>query len=95
MKAEFVQDLRCPACGRDRVLELRVERSDAREAREGTLRCRACGTEFAVHRGVPELLHEPPEHMLAEAPSAHHTVVCPTVVCCTCESGQVERLVRS
>lgn len=67
MKAEFVQDLRCPACGRDRVLELRVERSDAREAREGTLRCRACGTEFAVHRGVPELLHEPPEHMLAEA----------------------------
>jgi SAM-dependent methyltransferase len=49
------------------VLELRVEQSDAHEVREGSLRCSACATEFAVHRGVPELLHDPPEHILAEA----------------------------
>ncbi len=67
MKAEFAGGLRCPACRRDHTLELRVSASDAREVREGTLRCRACGGVFAVHRGVPELLHEPPEHVVAEA----------------------------
>ncbi len=35
--------------------------------REGRLRCGICHSEFAVHRGVVELLHEPPEHILAEA----------------------------
>jgi SAM-dependent methyltransferase len=27
----------------------------------------ACGTAFALHRGVPELLYNPPKHILAEA----------------------------
>ena len=31
------------------------------------LRCHACGNEFAVHRGVPELLFEPAEHIVKEA----------------------------
>jgi SAM-dependent methyltransferase len=67
VKAELVEQLRCPACRRDHVLQLRVESSDEREVREGRLRCSACASEFAVHRGVVELLHEPPPHILAEA----------------------------
>jgi SAM-dependent methyltransferase len=67
VKAELVRELRCPACRRDGVLELHAQASDVREVREGSLRCGACGTEFGVHRGVPELLHDPPEHILAEA----------------------------
>ncbi len=67
MKAQFAEQLRCPACRRDHTLALSVQASDAREVREGALRCSACESEFAVHRGVVELLHEPPAHILAEA----------------------------
>jgi SAM-dependent methyltransferase len=67
VKAEFAQRLRCPACRRDRVLELDALESDAQEAREGSLRCSVCGSEFELHRGVPELLHNPAAHILAEA----------------------------
>ncbi len=67
VKLEFARELRCPACGGDHTLKLRAEESDEREVREGRLRCSACATEFAVHRGVGELLHEPPEYILAEA----------------------------
>lgn len=67
MKADFAQALRCPACHSDGTLELHVEDSDEREVREGPLRCRACAQTFAVHRGVPELLHHPPSHIVAEA----------------------------
>ncbi len=35
--------------------------------REGTLSCRACAKRFAVSRGVPELLYDPPAHILKEA----------------------------
>jgi SAM-dependent methyltransferase len=67
VKLEFARELRCPACGRDHALELQVGQSDAHEVREGTLRCSSCAAEFLVHRGVGELLHEPPAHILAEA----------------------------
>jgi SAM-dependent methyltransferase len=67
VKIEFALQLRCPACRRDGTLELQAEESDVYEAREGLLRCSACGSEFALHRGVPELLHDPPEYILAEA----------------------------
>jgi len=68
VKAEFARELRCPACHSDRALALGgAHEDDAREVREGRLRCSACGREFEVHRGVPELLYEPPEHLLAEA----------------------------
>ncbi len=67
MKAEFAGQLRCPACGRDGTLRLTVGESDAREVREGSLICTSCAAEFVVHRGVPELLHDPPAHILAEA----------------------------
>lgn len=67
LKPTFATELRCPACRRDRVLQLRAEESDAKEVREGTLHCGACGIELAVRRGVAELLHDPPEHVVAEA----------------------------
>ena len=67
MRGEFARELRCPACRSDRVLELHLDASDAREVREGRLRCGACATEFAVHRGVPQLLHDPPPYIIAEA----------------------------
>jgi SAM-dependent methyltransferase len=67
VKAEFAGELRCPACRRDRVLGLRARESDSREVREGLLRCSVCGSEFELHRGVPDLLHDPPAHILAEA----------------------------
>ncbi|HTZ64155.1 MAG TPA: class I SAM-dependent methyltransferase [Solirubrobacteraceae bacterium] len=67
MKAELVEQLRCPACGSDHALRLCVQELDAREVREGLLRCSACAREFAVRRGVPELLHDPQAHILTEA----------------------------
>ncbi len=67
MKLEFAHELRCPACLRDHALELRAQESGAQEVREGTLHCKACGAEFVVHRGVGELLHEPADHIVAEA----------------------------
>ena len=67
MREEFAGRLRCPACGREKTLVLRADESDEREVREGELRCGACARTFPVHRGVPELLYQPPEHILAEA----------------------------
>jgi SAM-dependent methyltransferase/uncharacterized protein YbaR (Trm112 family) len=67
VKDGFTEQLRCPACLREHTIILCVEASDEHEVREGLLRCSACATEFGVHRGVPELLHEPPQHMLTEA----------------------------
>ncbi len=67
MKPEFVDALRCPACRREHTLELHETSHDAREVREGTARCQRCGTEFAIHRGVPELLYRPAAHILLEA----------------------------
>jgi SAM-dependent methyltransferase len=49
------------------MLQLHAQANDAYEVREGSLYCRACSTEFAVHRGVPELLYNAPAHILAEA----------------------------
>ncbi len=67
MKPELAAMLRCPVCRRDKTIALDAAESDDREVREGRLTCAACGSSFAVHRGVPELLHDPPGHVLAEA----------------------------
>ncbi len=67
MRDGFVSGLRCPACGSEHSFTLCAEAGDEREWREGRLRCRACANEFPVYRGVPELLHDPPQHILAEA----------------------------
>jgi SAM-dependent methyltransferase len=67
LKSEFAGQLRCPACLHDSTLGLRAEECDDREVREGHLLCSACATDFLVHRGVPELLYDPPQHVLMEA----------------------------
>ena len=68
MRADFAANhLRCPVCRLDRTLRLRAERSDEREVREGALVCSACGAERPVHRGVADLLVNPPEHVAREA----------------------------
>jgi SAM-dependent methyltransferase len=67
LRADFPERLRCPACRGEHTLELVVGESDGREVREGELRCSACGTRFRVHRGVTELLRDPPEHIVKEA----------------------------
>jgi SAM-dependent methyltransferase len=67
MKDDFAGKLRCPACRRDGTLRLAIAASDTREVREGELRCGACGSAFAVRRGVAELLHDPPGYIVAEA----------------------------
>jgi SAM-dependent methyltransferase len=67
VKGELAKQLRCPACRCDGTLALDERERDQREVREGSLRCGACGSEFAVHRGVAELLHDPPEHVRVEA----------------------------
>jgi SAM-dependent methyltransferase len=61
------EKLRCPACHRDRTLRLIGTFSDGREIREGTLVCSACGAQRPVHRGVGELLDDPPAHVSVEA----------------------------
>jgi len=67
VKAAFASVLRCPVCHSDNALILHPDGSDAHEVREGRLVCSRCASEFPVHRGVPELLHEPEPHILAEA----------------------------
>ena len=42
--------------------------SDEREVREGELRCEACGEQFALHRGVAELMPNPPSTSRARRP---------------------------
>jgi SAM-dependent methyltransferase/uncharacterized protein YbaR (Trm112 family) len=67
MHADFAADnLRCPTCRRDRTLVLVAHSSDEREVREGLLRCRACGAEHPVRRGVGELLVAAPDHVERE-----------------------------
>jgi SAM-dependent methyltransferase len=66
VKAEFVEQLRCQACLREHTLVLCAEDSDEREVRDGFVRCSACTAEFAVRRGVPELLHDPAPYIVKE-----------------------------
>jgi len=68
VQVEFATEfLRCPSCRRDRTLTLRATASDAREVREGALECGACGASFPLHRGVGQLMPDPPEHVAREA----------------------------
>lgn len=44
----------CPVCKGD--LALRVETEDAQEILEGNLHCAACGVDYPIHEGIPNLL---------------------------------------
>jgi SAM-dependent methyltransferase len=61
------QFLRCPVCHGERTLEIEAAAADALEVREGMLRCARCGRTFPLHRGVADLLVDPPEHIRREA----------------------------
>jgi SAM-dependent methyltransferase len=66
VKRDFAGSLRCPFC-RDRLqrrLELAVREEDAREVREGELRCGACGRTFPIHKGIPDFV-DPTDEVLA------------------------------
>ena len=68
MRATFAAErLRCPTCHSDRTLTLLESEHDDREVREGVLRCTVCGSEHPVHRGVGELMRDPPPHVRREA----------------------------
>ncbi len=67
MRATLADRLRCPTCLRPGRVDLRPEKHDEREVREGLLRCDACGWIGAVHDGIAELLHDPPAHVIRES----------------------------
>jgi SAM-dependent methyltransferase len=68
MKTEFPSKyLRCMACGHDGTLVLFPAESNDSEVREGTLECRDCQTQYAVHRGVAHMLRDAPDHVEREA----------------------------
>lgn len=66
MRADLVAILRCPACHREDMI-LTTLTCDKQEVRDGQLRCTGCGNTFPIQHGVAHLLHEPPEHIVAEA----------------------------
>src|SRR5687768_1584974 len=63
MKREFLDSIRCPFC-RGEGLSLSVAEEDAREVREGELRCGSCDRGFPIHRGIPDFL-DPADEVLA------------------------------
>lgn len=67
MRPSSVPLLRCPACHADASLSLAPAEEDAREVREGELRCGRCDAVAPVRRGVAHLLHRAPDHVELEA----------------------------
>ncbi|MFN0096157.1 MAG: methytransferase partner Trm112 [Dehalococcoidia bacterium] len=57
MRRDLMDILVCPLCHGE--LDLRVEQEAADRVIEGNLRCRACGADFPINDGLPNLL--PPE----------------------------------
>ncbi len=56
MKRDLMEILCCPVCKGD--LELRVS-AETDEVMEGVLRCAACGHDYEIKDGIPNLL--PPD----------------------------------
>lgn len=54
MKLGALRFFACPACQAE--LEARVERQEGAEVMEGRLRCRECGAEYPVRRGIPRFV---------------------------------------
>ncbi len=57
MRHEMMQILVCPVCKAE--LELTVEREEADEVIQGSLRCTACDERYPIADGIPNLL--PPD----------------------------------
>ncbi len=65
MKKSFLSDLECLQC-RKSDWDLKIELENAREVRQGMLRCKDCGAEFPVHDGIVNMLTEIPEEVAHE-----------------------------
>jgi uncharacterized protein YbaR (Trm112 family) len=57
MRRKLLDILCCPVCKGE--LTLTVTEENESEIMEGSLRCSACGVEYAIVEGIPNLL--PPE----------------------------------
>lgn len=65
MKETLLDVLACPAClGNE--LDLAVHARDAREIREGELRCKACQAVIPIHNGIVHALSDPPQKIASE-----------------------------
>ena len=67
MRPQFADRLRCPRCRSARPFRLEASESDEREVRSGSLTCEHCGLVVDIRHGIVDLLHEPPEFVVAEA----------------------------
>ncbi|MFA5332557.1 MAG: methytransferase partner Trm112 [Methanoregula sp.] len=54
MKHKLMDILCCPVCKGDLVLH--IDKEDEKEILEGTLHCAACGVDYPIHEGIPNLL---------------------------------------
>lgn len=54
MKRSLMDILCCPVCKGD--LSLHVDKEDAQEILEGNLHCAACGVDYPITGGIPDLL---------------------------------------
>jgi SAM-dependent methyltransferase len=59
--------LRCPACGSEGSFRTEVGARSEREITQGTLVCGQCGHRSNIDRGVVDLMHNVPAHVVAEA----------------------------
>lgn len=54
MKRSLMDILCCPVCKGD--LMLRADIENDKEILEGSLNCAACGVDYPIHEGIPNLL---------------------------------------
>ncbi len=66
MREGLLQWLRCPRCHTERRLVLEATGRDAREVREGRLRCRDCLATYEIADGIVDLLVDLPEFVRRE-----------------------------
>jgi SAM-dependent methyltransferase/uncharacterized protein YbaR (Trm112 family) len=67
MREGLLDVLRCPRCQAGASFALDARERDAREIREGLIRCRECGLERSIDGGIVDLLYEPPDFVVREA----------------------------
>jgi uncharacterized protein YbaR (Trm112 family) len=58
MRRSLMDILCCPVCKGDLTLEVKFE--DEKEILEGGLLCAACGVNYPIHEGIPNLLPQIP-----------------------------------
>jgi uncharacterized protein YbaR (Trm112 family) len=59
MRRSLMDILCCPMCKGDLALEIKTE--NEKEILEGELLCVACGVNYPIHEGIPNLLPKIPQ----------------------------------